>query len=329
MKRALVTGGCGFLGAWISRYLCEAGVRVRVLALPGETRQSIADLDVEIVEGNVLDRESCLAAVDGVDTVFHAAAVYDDWMQDPTPMYRVNMRGTFNVLEAARRASVKRVVYTASIAAIGRPDSGHISDERTAFEGWDVDFAYARSKLHSMEIAEYFADWGLDVRIVCPGFILGPGDLRPTPSGQVILTALQGQAAVFYYGGIGYVDVRDCARVHLLAADKGRAGQRYIASGHNLDNGQFMAAVDSATRKRRPRINLPIPVARSVAIAMEQVALRTGRRPLLSRNFFEYSLKPLFVSNEKAQRELGATFRPIEETIVDAVADFRARGVAR
>jgi dihydroflavonol-4-reductase len=259
--------------------------------------------------------------------VFHAAAIYLDWAPDPSRMYDVNLRGTFHMLEACRRAGVETVVYTASIVSLGRPEPGQLGDEQTPYEAWEVDFPYSRSKLFSRQIAECFAAWGLDVRVVCPGIVLGPGDIRPTPSGQLIINASLGLPGIYNDGGASYVDVRDAARVHLLALRNGRPGERYLATAHNLDNRALLAAIDTALGRRRRLIKVPVPVARSLARAMEAHAKRTGEAPLLSRDFFEYSLRPSFYDAQKTREELGASFRPLEESLNDAIADLRARGL--
>lgn len=327
MQRALVTGGCGFLGSWIVRQLVQEGVKVRALAVKGEPRDNLAGVDVEIVEGDVTNVEDAQRAVDGMDTVFHCAAIYKDWAPDPTGMYDVNLRGTFHVLEASRRAGVERVIYTASIVSLGRPTPGALGDETTRYEAWDLDFPYSRSKYQSRELAEYFAAWGMDVRVVCPGIVFGPSDIRPTPSGALIISSLKTPGpAVAYDGGASYVDVRDAARVHLLAARKGKKGERYIASAHNLTNDELVRTIDRVTGRKRRMLHLPVSAARSLAALMEAQAKRTGKPPLLARNFFEYSLKPSFYSNAKSVRELGASYRPIEETIRDAVKWFEQRG---
>lgn len=328
MRRALVTGGCGFLGSWIVRQLASEGVRVRALAMPGEPRDNLEGVDVEIIEGDVTRVEDCKRAVADQDTVFHCAAIYKDWAPDPTSMYDVNQRGTFHVLEASRRAGVARVIYTASIVSLGRPVPGAVGDETTRYEAWDLDFPYSRSKYLSREIAECFAAWDLDVRVVCPGIVFGPGDIRPTPSGALILGSVKTPGpAVAYAGGASYVDVRDAARVHLLAAKSGKKGERYIASAHNLTNLELVRAIDRITGRKRPLLQLPVSAARGIAVAMEAQARRSGNPPLLARTFFEYSLRPSFYSNAKSVRELGATYRPIDETIRDAVDWFRARAM--
>lgn len=330
MKRALVTGGLGFLGSQIVRELRERGVTVRVLAAKGEKRDNLKGIEAEVIEGDVRVPADCARAVEGQHTVFHCAAIYADWAPDPTLMYEVNTRGTFHVLEAARRAGVEKVIYTASIVSLGRPAKGSIGNEDTAYETWDLDFPYSRSKYHSRVIAESFAEWGMDVRVVCPGVVFGPGDIRPTPSGQLILNSIKtpGPATAFA-GGMSYVDVRDAARVHVLAAENGKPGQRYIASAHDLDNEQLLKTIDAVTGRKRAVVRLPVALARQVAMGMERMALRNGKPPLLSRDFFEYALKPGFYDNGKSVRELGATYRPIEETIRDAVAYFRDTGRLR
>jgi dihydroflavonol-4-reductase len=327
MRHALVTGGCGFLGSSIVRSLLERTVKVRVLALDKEPTDNLAGLDVEIVRGDVLDVEATKRAVAGTDSVFHAAAMYVAWAPDPTRMYRVNLGGTLNVLEASRRANVERVIYTASIVSLGRPKPGEIGDETTPYEAWDIDFSYSRSKLFSRDLAEDFARWGLDVRVVCPGIVLGPRDIVPTPSGKLIINTLRGGPPVYMDGGASYVDVRDAAETHVLAAERGKPGERYIATAHNLNNLEFLKAVDRAAGRKRRYLKIPVSAARGFVSAMESVAKRTGKEPLLTKTFFEYSLVPSYYRNEKVVRELGAKFRPIDETMSDAVEYFRARGL--
>ncbi|MFK7986897.1 MAG: SDR family NAD(P)-dependent oxidoreductase [Sandaracinaceae bacterium] len=330
MKNVLVTGGCGFLGSWIVRQLVERGCSVVVFAVPGENRENLEGVDVTVVEGDVrrrADVEAAFEAGGDIDTVFHAAAVYQDYAPDPTLMYDVNLRGTFNMMEASRRAGVEKVVYTASMVSLGRPPVGQTADEDTPYEAWDLDFAYSRSKLFSRQIAEFFVDWDLDVRIVCPGLVLGPGDLRPTPSGALIVKLFTfGLPAVHFDGGVSYVDVRDAAKVHLLAADKGKAGERYLAVNTNMTNEEFVRMVRRIGQTKKPLVKLPEGVARTTAIAMDKLASVTGEPPLLTREFFEYCLRPSYYRNDKARQELGATFRPIEETVRDSIAYFRSRG---
>lgn len=328
MAISLVTGGCGFVGSHIARQLVEEGESVRVLALPGESDENVADLDLEIVYGDVRDRTRVEAAVRGADTVYHVAAVYRVGMDDPSPMYEVNLRGTFNVLEAARRAGVSTVVYTASMVALGRPPVGEHGDEHTPYETWPIPFHYAHSKHLSCQLARDFADWGLDVRIVCPGVVLGPGDRGPTPSGQLIVTMMRGGLSalpIHFEGGTNLVDVRDAAQVHLLAARRGKPGETYLATAHNLTNGQLTQAIGRALGRSSRSLGVPVALARPLVAVGERIAAWRGEPPPLSRELFEYSLRPSYFDNTKAVEQLGASFRPLDETLRDAVAYFRDR----
>lgn len=327
MPLALVTGGCGFLGSSIVRGLLERKETVRILAQPNEPTTNVDGLDVEIMRGNVLDRATAERAVSGVSTVYHAAAIYKDWMPDPTVMYDVNMRGTFNMLEASRRAGVSRVVYTASVVSLGRPEKGTLGDENTPYEAWSLDFAYSRSKYHSRVLAEDFARWGLDVRIVCPGAIFGPGDIAPTPSGKIIVNVLREGRGAYYEGGGSYVDVRDAAAVHVLAAEKGHPGERYIATAHNLTNRELLEAIFRVAGKTPRMVKVPYLVTLGLMKSLERRAARRNEEPPMASVMLEYSRKAFVYSNRKAVTELGAHFRPIDETIRDAIDYFRKRGL--
>lgn len=330
MKRALVTGGCGFLGSALVRELLAEGVDVRVLALPREPTDNLDGLDVEILRGNVLDIDDCKRAVEGQDSVFHVAAVYKADMVDPTPMYEVNNKGTFHVFEACRRGGVEKLVYTASIVSLGRPPLGAVGDETTPYEAWSLDFHYSRSKYHSREIADCFAEWGQDVRVVCPALVVGPGDIAPTPSGKLIINTIKTKGpGVYTEGGTAYVDVRDAAKVHVLAAQKGKAGERYIAAGHNLSNQEYVQSVLAAVGRKKKLMRLSTPIATRLVRGVERLSKRMGKEPPVTSTFFEYSLQPAFYSNRKSIEELGATYRPFGETVSDAVKYFEERGLLR
>ncbi|MCX4247825.1 NAD-dependent epimerase/dehydratase family protein [Paraliomyxa miuraensis] len=330
MQHALVTGAPGFLGAHIVQALVQRGVRVRGWGRPGEPCDHLRPLakgsELEMIEGDVRDPALARRAVEGIDTVFHAAAVYESWAPDPTLMYDVNMRGTFNVLCAAREVGA-RVVYTASVVALGRPAPGVLADEDTPYEAWDLDFPYSRSKYHSMRLAEDFAAWGLDVRIVCPGYVMGPGDRTPTPSGQLLIALAQGKAPGYTAGGIAYVDVRDAALGHVSAAERGRPGRRYVVSGHNIDNAMLIRIVARAAGRRPIAIPLPKPVARGAAAVLQRAAVARGRRPDLATVMLEYGMRECFYDNRRAREELGLRFRPFEDTVADGLTWFREAGM--
>ncbi|MEZ4430314.1 MAG: SDR family NAD(P)-dependent oxidoreductase [Nannocystaceae bacterium] len=322
----LVTGGAGFLGCAVVDALLEEGARVRVLAHHGESLENLEGREVAVVRGDVRSPADCQRAVEGQERVFHLAAIYRDYAPDPTAMYEVNLRGTFHVLEAARRAGVGQVIYTASVVALGRPRPGELGDERTPYEAWGIDFPYSRSKLLSMWAAEDFGAWGLDVRVVCPGMVFGPGDRTPTPSGKLILSVASGLTPAWVEGGCSYVDVRDAARVHVLASTRGASGERYVATAHNLDNREFLATVMRVAGLRRPLPKIPVRVARGYLGLLGNKALRRGEEPPMTKAMFDYSCRPVFYDNRKSITELGASYRPIDETIADAIAYFRARG---
>ena len=326
MKRALVTGGCGFVGSQIVRKLLDRGLSVRILALPGEATTNIEGLDVELIRGDVLERSTCEDAVKDVDTVFHTAAIYRTWMPDPTLMYDVNIRGTYNVLEASRREGVARVIYTASIASLGNARPKDLSDEQSAYDLWDVDFAYSRAKYLSREAAEDFSRWGMDVRVVCPAVVLGPGDIGPTPSGKLIINALGASPPFYVGGGTSYVDVRDAAECHVLAAEHGKAGERYLASAGGMLTRDFLRMVCRVGERKRRLYQIPDKLARVYVARLEQKARSTGEEPMISSTALAYNFKFGNFSGEKAKRELGLTYRPMEETLRDAIEYFRGRG---
>jgi dihydroflavonol-4-reductase len=327
-ERALVTGGAGFLGSHVVAQLVRRGVRVRVLALPAEPLDNLADLDVEVVRGDIRSPDDCRNAVHGVDTVFHVAAMYSAWVKDPEAMYRVNVGGTFHVLEAARREGVGKTIVTASVVALGRPPQGTIGDESTQYDGWALDFPYGRSKHLAMQLALDVAAWGTDVRVVCPAVVLGPGDRGPTPSGRLVLALAAGKAPGYTKGGASYVDVRDAAAGHLAAATRGRAGEIYVLSGHDLSNAALVRAVAEAAGRRPLLLPVPQRLALAWAGVLETLADRRGTIPDVTRTFLRYGSREAFFSSAKATAELGVHFRPIEETLRDAVAWFRAREMA-
>jgi dihydroflavonol-4-reductase len=258
-----------------------------------------------------------------MDTVFHAAAMYSAWVADPEAMYRVNVGGTFHVLEAARRAGATKIVVTASVVALGRPAPGTLGDEHTTYDAWDLDFPYSRSKHLAMQLALDFAAWGTDVRVVCPGIVVGPGDRGPTPSGRLVLALAKGEAPGYTQGGAAYVDVRDAAAGHLAAARRGRAGESYVLAAHNLDNAAFVRAVANAAGRRAILLPIPLPAALAWAGVLETIAAARGTIPDVTRTFLRYGAKASAFASTKAQDELGLAFRPFAETLADALAWFR------
>lgn len=327
IKKALVTGAPGFLGAWICRLLVERGVEVRGMALEGETTTLIDDLPVDVVRGDVRDAARMREVVRDVDTVFHCAAIYDGGHDIQDRMYEVNLRGTFHVLAACRDNGVERVVYTASIVSLGRAPKGQLATEASLYDAWDLDFPYSRSKLFSRWIAADFAAWGLDVRVVAPGLVLGPGDIRPTPSGRLIRAIAHNMVPACSAGGATYVDVRDAALAHVLAAEQGYAGGTWVATGHNLSMREFMERTARVVGARTLFPKVPAAVAKTYIGGLELYYRLRQQEPDVTRNFIEYGAIASYFDNARSRNELGMTYRPFEESVSDAAAWFREHGM--
>ncbi|KAB2885831.1 MAG: NAD-dependent epimerase/dehydratase family protein, partial [Kofleriaceae bacterium] len=263
--KTLVTGGAGFIGSAVVRQLIARGREVRVMLAPAEPDDNVRGLDVELVRADLLDREGVARAVAGCDVVYHLAAIYSLWLPDESIIYRVNVEGTKHVLAAARAAGVRKVVHTSSIAAIGVPPEGALADERFRFNHWEGGGAYIRSKYLSDLDAQRFAADGLPVVIVNPGFPFGERDRGPTPTGRFIVEALRRRVPGYTSGGFCAVDVDDVAACHVLAEEKGRIGERYIAGGHNVTYREFFATVSRVAAL--PPIRRRIPDAAVLGMA--------------------------------------------------------------
>ena len=245
MKKVLVTGAGGFIGSHVVEELLKENIEVRALIRPGESLTNLKGMEIEKVEGDVLDTGAVLKAMAGVDTVFHLAAIFAIWMRDWSRIYEVNMQGTQNVLWAAMKSNI-RVVYTSSIASIGIAPGKQLSDEKTPFNQYTLGNHYVLTKYLSQQIARGFAANGLDVVIVNPCFPFGTNDSGPTPTGQLIVDVLKSKNIFAFPGGINIVDVRDVAKGHVLAAKKGRTGELYILGNRNVTMKEFMQLIYKA-----------------------------------------------------------------------------------
>lgn len=328
MKKVLVTGGAGFIGSHVVQQLHEKGVEVRVAALPKESTANIDHLPVEIVRGDILDESFVRSMIDGVDTVFHLAAVYAVWMQDWRPLWEVNLQGSRNVLWACLESdTVKKVVYTSSLSAIGITPGESLSDESTPFNQYDAT-PYVLSKYLSQQEALSFARHGLDICVVNPAFPFGPGDVGPTPTGDIIISMAKGMTRLKLPGGFNVVDVRDVAAGHILAAEKGRAGEKYILGNSNLSAEQFCKLVADIEGKRAERmIPVAAPVLEGTAFVAEWVSKKiTHKKPPLSVGAVRYGAQYIYMDVGKARRELGYQPRDVRVSIRDALQWFRAHG---
>ena len=327
----LVTGGTGFVGANVVRELLREGRSVRVLARPGGDRRTLVDLDVEIAEGDLLDPASLANAVRGVETVFHVAADYRLWARDPSMLYRANVDGTRSLLQACADAGIPRVVYTSSVGTLGIPSDGAPGTETTPVTLADMVGPYKRSKFLAEDVALEFARAGLPVVIVNPSAPIGPWDVKPTPTGQLIVDALHGRLFATVDTGLNLVHVRDVARGHLLAEARGRAGEKYIL-GHAAGNlslaaiGQLIADVAGC---RAPRVRIPYAVAWCAAACSEGLARLTGGVPKVPLTAVRMARKRMYFSPAKAIRELGLPQTDVREAVRDAVEWFFQHGYVR
>ncbi|MEZ4401980.1 MAG: SDR family oxidoreductase [Kofleriaceae bacterium] len=322
--KTVVTGAGGFIGSAVVRALLARGRAVRAALAPGEDPANLEGLDVERVTLDVCDRGAVTAAIAGCDVVYHLAALYRLWMPDPGRIFAVNVEGTKNVLGAAARAGVRRVVHTSSIAAVGVPPAGQLADEDLAWNHWRGGDAYIHSKYLSDLDAQRAAADGLPVVIVCPAFPFGERDRAPTPTGRFIVEALAGRVPGYPAGGFCAVDVDDVAACHVLAEERGQIGRRYIAGAHNVTYREFYAAV--ARVAGLPPIRRRLPGAALVAGAwlLERWADRGGPPPRITVKAARYSLAPVWYDCARAHRELGMPRTPLDDTIARAVAWFRA-----
>jgi dihydroflavonol-4-reductase len=320
MKPALVTGASGFLGWHVARLLVDRGYYVRALARPGSR---VADLPVEIVTGDLRDADSLARATGGCGLVFHVAADYRLWAKDPSELYRSNVDGTRNLLTAARNAGVERVVYTSTVGCIGIPHGG-VGDETTPVALEDMAGQYKRSKFLAEQVALEFARSGFPVVIVNPTAPIGDHDVKPTPTGKIVIDFLNGDMPAFIDTGLNVVDVRDTAEGHLLACDRGRPGERYILGSENLTLAQILQKLAVITGRKAPGIRLPYAVAYCAGACSTAWAEVTGKPPRVPLEGVRMARKKMWVTHEKARRELGFEPGPADTALRRAVEWFRA-----
>jgi dihydroflavonol-4-reductase len=327
--KALVTGATGFVGAAVARALLGAQWQVRVLARPGSDRRNLKSLEVEVSEGDLADLKSLERAAQGCDGLFHVAADYRLGARDPAELYRANVEGTRNVLSAAHRSGVQRIVYTSSVATIGIPADGSPGDEQSANSLENMIGHYKRSKYLAEEVVREAAQGGISVVIVSPSTPVGPGDVKPTPTGQLVLDAAAGRMPAYVDTGLNIVHVDDVAAGHLLAYERGRAGERYILGGQDMSLRGILELIARLEGRNPPRVRLPYGVVLPIAYLAEGFARLTGRSGRITLEGVRMSRKKMFFSSAKAVRDLGYRWRPPVQAFEDAIRWFRDNGLLR
>lgn len=325
--KALVTGATGFVGAAVARALLREGCEVRALARKGSDRRNLQRIAVEVVEGDLNDPASLAPAVAGCEALFHVAADYRLGAFDPRELYQTNVEGTRNILNAARAAGVRRVVYTSSVATIGIPKDGTPGSEDTPATLEDMVGHYKRSKFLAEEAAREAVRAGSEVVIVNPSTPVGPGNVKPTPTGQLVFDAAAGRMPAYVDTGLNIAHVDDVAAGHLLAFQRGRPGERYILGGEDMTLREILGEIAQLVGRKPPSIRLPSAVVMPIAYVAEALARVTGRPTRVTVEGVRMARKLMFFSSAKAVRELGYQWRKPTQAFADAIDWFRAEGL--
>jgi dihydroflavonol-4-reductase len=320
--RALVTGASGFVGAAVARALLAAGWQVRVLLRAQSSRRNLQGLAVEPVLGDLAEAGSLERALQGCEALFHVAADYRLWTTDPQALYRSNVDGTRNIIEAARRCGTGRIVYTSSVATIGLRDDGRPSDENDVGRLEQMIGHYKRSKFLAEAWVREAARGGMPIVIVNPSTPIGPGDVKPTPTGRLVLDAATGRMPAYVDTGLNIVHVDDVAAGHLLAYQHGRIGERYILGGTDLSLQRILSMIALASGRAAPRVRLPRLLLLPLAYAAEALARATGRDTRITVDGVRMARHHMYFSSARAVRELGYRWRPAQQAIDDAVRWF-------
>jgi dihydroflavonol-4-reductase len=324
--KTLVTGATGFLGSHVARQLAARGERVRILVRPTSDTRAIDGLEAERIIGDLRDVSSLDRALVGVTRVFHVAADYRLWARNPRDIYESNVTGTRNLLEAARRTGVEKFVYTSTVATIAVPRKDGLPDESRRSSVDEMIGHYKRSKFEAEQCAMRAAEAGLPVVIVNPSTPVGPGDWKPTPTGKIIVDFLNGRMPGYVDTGLNFVPVEDCATGHLLAAERGRTGERYILGGRNLTLKEMLDALAAISGLPAPRWKFPHALAYVAACVDTLISGALGRAPQIPLEGVRMARHKMFVDASKATRDLGFSPGPIEGAFERAVRWYEANG---
>src|SRR5216684_2979471 len=326
---AFVTGATGFLGSHVARVLAEQGADLRLLVRSSSNLRNLEGLKAETAAGDLRDPASLEKAMAGCESVFHVAADYRLWVRDPAEMYRSNVEGTRAMLEAARKNGVRSVVYTSSVATIGFTGNGRPADEDSPVSLANMIGHYKRSKFMAEQLAMEAGRAGMRVVTVNPTTPVGEQDVKPTPTGRIVVDFLKRKFPAYVETGLNLVDVRECARGHIMALEKGKSGERYILGGENLTLKQILDKLGAISGLPSPKVKLPYIFAYAAGIADEIVTGRLrGREPRATIDTVRMGAKKMFASSAKAERELGWKIVPVESALRRAVEWFRVNGYA-
>jgi dihydroflavonol-4-reductase len=331
MMKAFVTGATGFLGSHVARVLAESGVDLRLLVRPSSDLRNIEKLNAERVVGDLRDAASLEKGMAGCEAVFHVAADYRLWVRDPEEMYRSNVEGTRAILQAAKKNGVRRVVYTSSVATMGFTNNGHLADGLTNEDSpvalTNMIGPYKRSKFIAEEFAIQAGREGMDVVVVNPTTPVGEQDIKPTPTGRIVLDFLKRKFPAYVDTGLNLVDATECARGHVAAFEKAKPGERYILGGENLTLKQILDKLGQITGLPSPRVKVPYVIALATGVVDEVFTGRIlGREPRATIDAVRMGKKKMFVSSAKAERDLGWKVVSVDGALRRAVDWFQSNG---
>ncbi|MDB5865960.1 MAG: hypothetical protein JWO70_3766 [Betaproteobacteria bacterium] len=328
--KVLVTGATGFVGSAVAIALCKGGYDVRALVRPSSSRANLAGLPAQIVEGDIRDPAAVYRAMMGIRFAFHIAADYRLWARYPEEIVQTNLEGTRTVMQAAQSAGVERIVYTSSVAALALGNDGEAADESAVLRERDAIGPYKRSKVLAQAlVSRMIAEEGLPAVIVNPSTPIGPRDIRPTPTGRLVVEAASGRVPAFVDTGLNLVHVDDVAAGHVAALERGTIGERYILGGENVLLGDMLASIAEITGKPAPKMRIPRAAVYPIAIAAEALARLTSKEPFITLDGLRMSKQRMFFTAAKAERELGFRARPYREALRDAVTWFAEHGYLR
>jgi len=328
--KTLVTGGAGFVGGALVRRLLERGEEVRALVRKSSDLRNLEGLSVEVINGDLRDRDSLRQAMKGCRRLYHVAACYKFWLPDPKEIYEVNVEGTKNLLEAAKRESVEQIVYTSTVGVLGTPGDGGLGSEETPVTLQEMVGHYKRSKYLAEQVALKSAEEGLPVVIVNPSTPVGPGDVKPTPTGQMIVDFLNGRMFAYIQTGLNLIDVADVAEGHILAAEKGKIGKRYILGHRNLTLQEIFELLGRISGIKPPGLKIPRWSVLPFAYLSERVSnWMTKTPPRIPLEGVKMAKQYMFFDASKAVRELGLPQSPIEQALKRAVQWFFENGYVK